>query len=73
MIFLHDCTRVRSLTNWRMSPTMVGITALEKKLRAVAAKLVVKGHHDFYINFFGVTKEHHIDDEILEGNFLYSH
>ena len=50
MIFLHDSTTVQLLTNWRMSPTMVGITALEMKLRAVAAKLVVKGHHDFYIN-----------------------
>ena len=28
-LFLHDCTRVWSLTNWRRSPTMVGITALE--------------------------------------------
>ena len=50
MIFLHDCTTVQLLTDWRMSPTMVGNTALEMKLRAVAAKLVVKGHHDFYIN-----------------------
>ena len=50
MIFLHDCTTVRSLTDWRMSPTGVGNTALEMKLRAAAGKLLVKGYHDVDIS-----------------------